>query len=358
VGPIKGSWLSARIKEKILITVARAKDQGCSVRRSCSLLVINRRRVVRWQERVRTGSGLHDAKPGVQAPLHRLLPEEKEKVLEMARREEYADMSHRILTVTAWDNELFYLSFSSTYRILSAHGLSSSRRGHRPHNGNSIAPVRKELTGPNQRWCWDISYLLTEEKGVFLYLYLLLDEYSRKAINWLISWMQSAREAKMLLDGGMVNENILDLPEDERPEVVNDRGRQMKAKSVKRLFEDHHMPQLFARPRTPNDNPFIESSFSTAKRHPDYPGRFLDRESALRYFNGYIAWYNTEHYHSGIEYVTPEQAHLGQRKSIVAERKRNLEKQRLLRKEQNRKRMILTEDYKQPIINRISSLVV
>lgn len=90
--------------------------------------------------------------------------------------------------------------------------------------------MRKELTGPNQRWCWDISYLPTEEKGLFLYRYLLLDEYSRKAINWLISWEQSAREATELLDGGMLNENVLDLPEDDRPEVVNDRGRQMKAK--------------------------------------------------------------------------------------------------------------------------------
>jgi len=351
VGPIKGTWLETRIKQEILVVVGRAKGQGCSVRKSCQMLTINRRRVVRWQGRVRNGIQLNNLKPGAKTPWNRLLPVEEDQVLEMARQEAYVDMSHRILTVTAWDHGRFFLSFSSTYRILRAAGLAASRRGYHPHNGKSIAPVRKELTGPNQRWCWDISYLLTEEKGLFLYLYLLLDEYSRKALNWLISWEQSAREAKMLLDGGMLNENVLDLPEDDRPEVVNDRGRQMKAKPVKRLFEDHHMPQLFARPRTPNDNPFIESSFSTVKRHPEYPGRFLDREMAVQYFTGYFDWYNNDHYHSGINYVTPDQAHRGLMDEIVRERAEKLKQQRLLRKEANQiNKMCLTGPHNQPIL--------
>lgn len=58
----------------------------------------------------------------------------------------------------------------------------------------------------------------------------------------------------------------------------------MKAKSIKRMFEDHHMPQFFARPRTPNDNPFVEPLFGAVKRTPEYPGRFLDREQAAEYF--------------------------------------------------------------------------
>jgi putative transposase len=222
----------------------------------------------------------------------------------------------------------------------------------RQHNGRSIPPVRKELTGPNQRWCWDISYLPTYEKGVFLYLFLLLDEYSRKAISWLVSWHQTAEEARCLMEEGLINENILDLPENQRPEIINDRGRQMKAKPIKRMFEDHHMPQLFARPRTPNDNPFVESLFSTVKRAPEYPGRFLDREQAAEYFNRYFPWHNTKHLHSGIDYVTPEQCHRGLRDQIVARRKADLNKQRRFRKEVNRqKQNILTEDLKPLIIN-------
>jgi hypothetical protein len=148
----------------------------------------------------------------------------------MAKEERYADLSHRIPAVTAWDLHLFFVSFSSVYRILRAAYMITMRGMHKPHNGRSLPPVGKAITGANQRRCWDISYLPTYEKGVFLYLYLLLDEYSRKAISWLISWHQTALEAHYLLVEGLINEHILDLPQDQCPEIINDRGRQMKAK--------------------------------------------------------------------------------------------------------------------------------
>jgi len=103
--------------------------------------------------------------------------------------------------------------------------------------------------------CWDIIYLLTYEKGLFLYLYLVLEQYSRKAISWLVSWNQSAEQAHRLLEGALLSENIIDLPEDQSPEIVNDRDRQMEAKPIKQMFETHQMPQFFARPRTPMTMP-------------------------------------------------------------------------------------------------------
>jgi len=314
----------------------RAKEKGVSITRSCGLWRIERRRVVRWRRKEKDGESLENRKPGPRYPLHRLLPGERAAVLSMAKEEQYADLSHRILAAMAWDLNLFFVSFSSVYRILRSAHMITMRGIHKPHNGRSLAPVRKEINGANQRWCWDISYLPTYEKGLFLYLYLLLDECSRKAISWLISWNQTAQEAHSLLEEGLVNENILDLPEDQRPEIINDRGRQMKAKSIKRMFEDHAMPQLFSRPRTPNDNPFVESLFGTIKTAPQYPGRFLDREEAIAYFTRYFFWYNHEHLHSGIDYITPEQCHRGLREAIVAHRREQFQQQRRLRKEVNR----------------------
>jgi putative transposase len=336
VGEIKGTWLNIEKKVEILSMIRNAKNRGISITRSCTLWRIDRRRIVRWRSKDNNGQGLENMKPGPKHPAHKLLQEETTSVLQMARKEEYADLSHRILTVTAWDMGLFFVSFSSVYRILCSYNLMTMRGVHKQHNGQSIPPARKEIDGPNQRWCWDISYLLTYEKGVFLYLYLLLDEYSRKVVSWLISWHQNAEEARHLLEVGLMNENILDLPEDQRPEVINDRGRQMKAKSIKIMFEDLNMPQMFARPRTPDDNPFVESFFCTVKTAPQYPGRFLDLDEAGRYFDCYINWYNKEHLHSGIDYVTPEQCHNGLRDAIVSRRKKNLKQQRLLRKEVNR----------------------
>ena len=337
MGPIARQWINEPTKREMLTVIQTSQQQGVSARRSCAILVIQPRRIVRWQQRVRQGQSLANLTPGSPAPWHRVLPEEIDQIVAMARSPEYVDLSHRILAVTAGDQGLFQASFSTVYRVLKERNLMTARGPGGAHNGHSKAPVRKDLTGPNQRWCWDISYLLTFQKGLYLYLYLLLDEWSRKAIQWRISWQQTAEESRLLLEDGLIAQNILDLPEDQRPELINDRGRQMKAKPIRRLCEDHAMPQLFARPRTPNDNPFIESAFSTVKRAPAYPGRFLDDAQALAYFNRYFTWYDTEHYHSGIDYVTPQQAHQGLRHHIVEQRRIQKLAQRRRRREENQK---------------------
>ena len=337
MGPITGLWIKEQTKLAILTVIETSQQQGVSARRSCSLLAIAHRRVVRWQQQARQGQPLANLSPGPQEPLHRVLPEEIDQIVTLAQSQEYVDLSHRILAVTAWDQGLFQASFSTVYRVLKERNLMTARGPGGAHNGHSKAPVRKDLTGPNQRWCWDISYLMTGQKGEYLYLYLLLDEWSRKVIQWRISWQQTAEESRCLLEGGLTDQNILDLTEDQRPEVINDRGRQMKAKPIQRLCEDHGMPQLFARPRTPNDNPFIESAFSTVKRAPEYPGRFLDDDQAVAYFKRSFTWDDTEHYHSGIDYVTPQQAHDGQRQIIVEQRRAKKLAQRRRRRAENQK---------------------
>ena len=343
MGPIADQWLKEQTKLEILMVIETSQQQGVSARRSCTILAIAHRRIVRWQQRARQGQSLANLTPGPKAALHRVLPEEIDQIVAMARSQEYVDLSHRILAVTAWDKGLFQASFSTVYRVLKEQNLMTARGPGGAHNGNSKAPVRKDLTGPNQRWCWDISYLMTFQKGVYLYLYLLLDEWSRKAIQWRISWHQTAEESRRLLEGGLIEQNILDLPEDQRPELINDRGRQMKAKPIQRLCEDHGMPQLFARPRTPNDNPYVESAFSTVKRAPEYPDRFLDDGQAVAYFERYFTWYDTEHYHSGIDYVTPQQAHQGLRQQIVDQRLIRKHFQRRRRREENQKQKTSTE---------------
>ena len=224
VGPITGLWLKEQTKLEILTVIATSQQQGVSARRSCSLLAIEHRRVVRWQRQSRLGQPLANLSPGPQDPLHRVLPAEIDQIVLLAQSQEYVDLSHRILAVTAWDQGLFHASFSTVYRVLKERNLMTDRGSSRPHNGHSKPPVRKDLTGPNQRWCWDISYLPTFQKGEYLFLYLLLDEWSRKAIQWRIAWHQTAEESRRLLEGGLRDQNILDLPEDQRPEIFNDWG--------------------------------------------------------------------------------------------------------------------------------------
>ena len=151
MGEIKGSWLEEEQKIEILAMTQRAKQSGVSMVRVCALLMISRRRIVRWRSKCKRAESLGNLKPGPREPLHKLLPVERDAVLQMATKEEYTDLSHRILAVTAWDMELFFVSFSSVYRIMRSAHLMSMRGVHRSHNGRSVPPVRKVSRRPPSR---------------------------------------------------------------------------------------------------------------------------------------------------------------------------------------------------------------
>jgi len=267
--------------------IVECKEQGVNRNRICALLQIDARRVRDWFSRL----SLADVKPGPMHAPHALLPEERDAIVALAKDERYIDDSHRVLAAHSLDAGSLAVSASTVYRVMRSKGLTTDRSGHSHRNGNSRKPDRPELTGPNQRWCWDISYLRTLVPGIFLYLYALLDEYSRKVVAFRISWNIVNAEGKELVDEGIEKEGLT--PEQVKALILfNDRGTQMKAKSFKQFLEDLGISQKFARPRTPNDNPFIESLFSIVKGTLDYPDTFTDDVAALIYFTAYFDHYN------------------------------------------------------------------
>ena len=127
MGPITGLWLKEQTKLEILTVIETSQHQGVSARRTCSLLAIEHRRVVRWQGQSRQGLPLANLIPGPKDPLHRVLPEEINQIVTLARSEKHVDLSHRILAVRAWDQGLFQASFSTVYRVLKARNLMTAR---------------------------------------------------------------------------------------------------------------------------------------------------------------------------------------------------------------------------------------
>ncbi len=330
-GPIEGKHISAEIKTSILATISESRANGIPCKRTCQLLQIDERRVRDWSSRL----SLVDAKPGPLSAPHALLPEEREAIVALSKDERYVDDSHRVLTARCVDSGAIAVSASTVYRIMREEGLTTDRSGNAHLNGNRRKPDRPELTGPNQRWCWDISYLKTTVSGTFLYLYALLDEYSRKVIAFRISWYMNHEEGKELVDEGIEREGLT-------PEQValltlfNDRGTQMKAKGFRKFLEELGISQRFARPRTPNDNPFVESLFSTTKRASTYPDFFVDDVEALAYFTAYFEFYNNDRRHGRIGYVTPAQRHRGEDKVILELRNDRLKAARRMRLHRNR----------------------
>jgi len=273
--------------------------------------------------------------PGPKQIMNAIIPTERSALLNYVGLEETVDYSLQVLALRGAEQGLFFLSASTVRKVLLEEEIMSDRRPKQRRSGSGRKPDRPaELTGPNQCWTWDISYLRTDLPRIFWYLFVMLDEWSRKVIAWRVADHMIAEEALVLIDDAFLAENLMDVPRSQLPVVVNDRGSQMKAKPVKQMFLDLGLIQTFARPRTPNDNPFIESLFSTVKSAPTYPECFPSETIKItdNYFEKYFGWYNAEHYHSGIGYVHPIDKHEGRAQTILEERKESLKRQRLKRR--------------------------
>lgn len=327
------------MKKGILDIIDSSVDKGVKLVKACALIQIDERRIQRWRDR---NDRLEDISPGpIHAP-HALLDEEKKAICKFALAPDYVDDSHRILAAKGADKGLFYVSASSMHKVMHENNLTADRSGRSHKNGKSTAPVRHEIDGPDQRWCWDITYCQTRVKGTFLYLFTLLDEYSRKVIAWRISWHMNHKEAMELIQEGLEKENLTDI-DIKLPDLINDSGTQMKAKAFMAMCKALGIDQKFARPRTPNDNPFIESLFSTVKGYHSYPEVFTDDIEAIVYFTEFFEYYNNERYHGKIGFVTPVQKHAGLDIGIIKKRKDGATEAKKNRLEQNRKAKIQKE---------------
>jgi transposase InsO family protein len=172
-------------------------------------------------------------------------------------------------------------------------------------------------TVPNQLYSWDITYLPTTVKGIFLYLYLVMDIYSRKIVGWQVYENESSALAAELMTDICQRESI------ERNQVIlhSDNGSPMKGATMLATLQELGVIPSFSRPSVSNDNPYSESLFRTLKYRPDYPEQpFSDLETARDWVNFFVSWYNKEHLHSKIKFVTPEQRHTGQDKEILKHR--------------------------------------
>ncbi len=243
----------------------------------------------------------------------------------MLASRELTDASCRVLSIETMQQTGYYISHVTFWQRMKAKGINGPRGVYAKRRDKHSKPDIGIITGPNQLWSWDITHLRTTTKYQFYYLYALLDTHTRKAVSWLVSDNLDSDCAQTLWDMGIINEGLLDNGK-ALPRSLSDRGSQMRSQSTKFFFNTIGVTQYFSRPRTPNDNPQIESLFSTVKNFPDYPGRFSSLEEVQEYFDKFFYWYNHEHYHTSLDMITPADYHAGRAPVIKAQRKRLKEK--------------------------------
>jgi putative transposase len=301
----------------MLELVAEAKAQGLPEERASAVLQVSSRSLQRWR---RPAQPKAPTAPRPR-PANALTRDEAAAVVSVIRSPAHADQSCRELALSLENAPEQAVSVSSVtiwrYQVaLDCNGP----RGRQTSQRHGPAPDTDWVTGPNQLWDYDVTVLRSAERWVFWYLYSLLDHFSRKAVAWLVQPTFCSEQIQTLWDLGLVNENRLELPTDQWPQSLSDRGAQMRSQSTRQYFKKLGIPQLFSRPRTPNDNPRIEAHFGTIKSQPVYPGYFVDVPAAVTYFTGFYAWYNDVHPLTTLRMLTPNQVHTGQAATLLAVR--------------------------------------
>ncbi len=249
---------------------------------------------------------------------HRLSEEERQRILLTCNEPEFAALPPGQIVPILADQGLYIGSERSFYRVLHAHGQAHRRGRARPPQEPRPVP-RLRAAGPNQVWSWDITYLPTTVRGVWLYLYLVIDVWSRKVVAWDVAEREDPAIAADLVSRACIRERIS--KGRKQPLILHaDNGNAMRAAMLESRLEELGVLRSFSRPRVSNDNPYSESLFKTAKYRPDYPSRpFASAEGCL-WVASFVDWYNHRHRHSSIKFVTPHQPHSGHAVGICRHR--------------------------------------
>lgn len=240
------------------------------------------------------------------SPKQKLSAEERAKVLETANNEEFRNLSPKQIVPRLADRGEYLASESTFYRVLHSEQQMAHRCAAKPRAVKR--PEEVIAVGPNQVWSWDITYLPACVRGTFYYLYLVVDVWSRRIMKAVVHAEESAENAATMLSE-LVSEQAIS------PLILtphSDNGGPMKGATMLATMTALGVIPSFSRPSVSNDNPYSESLFRTLKYVPSYPRKpFASIDAAWAWVERFVAWYNDEHRHSAIGFVTPAERHAG-----------------------------------------------
>jgi transposase InsO family protein len=299
-----------------LALIDEAVGSGARLQLACELAGVSARTVQRWREQGPDGG--EDRRRGPhKAPVNKLSSTERANLLEVVNSEPYRNLSPKQIVPRLADQGIYLASESTVYRVLEEAGQNSHRQPAKPRT--HARPQERTATGPCQILCWDITYLPTAVRGQFYFLYLFLDIWSRKIVGWGVHDEQCGQFAADLLEATC---DSLDVS----PEGIvlhADNGKPMKGSSMLSTMQWLGIVPSFSRPHVSDDNPFVESLFRTLKYRPGFTAqRFTNLDEAVAWVQCFVAWYNHEHLHSAIGFVTPHDRHVGRDVQILAGRRR------------------------------------
>ena len=295
--------------------IDEAVAAGARQFKACAVLKISERTLRRWKK---GGVVEPDQRPLVQRsePANKLSEAECKAVLDACNSKAFAALPPSQIVPKLADQGQYLASESSFYRILRASG-QQHYRGRAKQPVKRKPPTSYQAAAPCQVWTWDITWMPGPVAGMFFYLYLIVDIYSRKIVGWEVHERESSEHASVLIRKAVLAEGCIGQP----LVLHSDNGSPMKGSTMKTTMENLGITSSYSRPRVSNDNPFSEALFRTFKYRPNWPTKgFATKAEAQEWVRSFANWYNDEHLHSAIRFVTPNARHSGSDCKILANR--------------------------------------
>lgn len=288
---------------------------GARQSRACVMLGLSCRTLRRW----RSAQTLVDQRKGAarKPSANALNTEEKDAILAVCNSAEYQSLPPSQIVPCLADQGVYLASESTFYRVLREHG-QAHRRGRAQPPRAVPRPRAWVAYAPLQTWSWDITFLPTAVRGQFYRLYIVMDIYSRMIVGWEIHLDERAEHAAALISKACLRHGV------QRNKLVlhADNGSPMKGATMLATLQRLGIMPSFSRPTVSDDNPYSEALFRTLKYTPAYPKKpFASIEQARQWVQRFVTWYNTEHRHSAIKFVTPAQRHYGHEAALMARRR-------------------------------------
>lgn len=305
--------ISTPDRQGAVALINEARASGARQRLACREIGITARTFERW---VRAGDVKADARPVAvrPRPANKLSAPERAEVLRIVNEPRFASRPPTQIVPSLADEGKYIASESSFYRILRAENQLA-------HRGRARAPQYRPVprhcaTAPNQLYCWDITYLPGPIQGMFFFLYLVLDVYSRKIVAHEVHEAESSEYAARLIEQAVAREGVA------RDVLVvhQDNGSPMKGSTYLAKLADLGIRPSYSRPGVSDDNAYAESIFRTCKYRPEFPGAFASLDEARAWVLRFARWYNHEHKHRNLNFVSPAQRHGGEDAVIFARR--------------------------------------
>jgi putative transposase len=297
-------------RQILVCDIEQACADGARLAPACALAGIDAGTLRRWK--ADDGLAQGDRRPDADRPVpsHALSEMERARIIEVANEPRFAETPPSRIVPTLADEGIYVASESSFHRVLRAHG-QMNRRGRAQPPRASRPPTTHIAAGPAEVWCWDVTFLPAQIQGRWFYFYLILDLYSRKIVGFEVHDTDSAEHAAHLARRTALAEGVHAMAA--RPVLHGDNGATLKATTVLAMLHWLGIEPSYSRPRVSDDNAFAEALFRTAKYRPEFPLKgFADLKAAREWSARFVQWYNHEHRHSGIRYVTPAQRHARQ----------------------------------------------